>query len=284
MDNKGQSSHITSKDGTRLRVVDWSEGVEAKAKLAFLHGWAEYSRRYEQVAAWFSERGFACTAVDVRGHGHSDGLRGFIRDYDEYVDDCEAYVTWALEQGNEDLPLFLISHSQGGLVATRFAEQRPLAERLAGMVISAPLYRLAIEVPGWKAAMGDMMSRIWPTLALDAGVDANKLSKDPERNRDYLEDPLIFGKATSRWFTETKLAQEQSLAEAQRIAVPVLFLHSPDDEINAYSGTRAIYDRLDMDDKTIKPYKGLRHELFNELEREEIFADVQEWIEARLSG
>ncbi len=278
----GQSSHITSKDGTRLRVVDWSDGVKARARLAFLHGWAEYSRRYEHVAEWFSERGFACYAADVRGHGHSDGVRGFIQEYGEYVDDCEAFVTWALDQGDADLPLFLVGHSQGGLVATRFAEQRPLAQNLAGMVISAPLYGLAIEVPGWKAVMGDLMSRVWPGLALEAGVPPEELSKDPERNRDYVEDPLIFSKATSRWFTETKLAQEQALAEAQRIDVPVLLMHSPDDGINAYAATRAMYDRLDMDDKTIKPYQGLRHELFNELEREEVFADVQAWIEAHL--
>ncbi len=279
---KGHSSHITSKDGTRLRVVDWSEGTEARAKLAFLHGWAEYADRYEHVAEWFSARGFACYGVDVRGHGHSEGLRGFIRSFDEYIDDTVAYVDWALEQGDSDLPLFLVGHSQGGLVATRFAEQRRIAEQLAGLIASAPLFGLAIQVPGWKAAMGDLMSRVWPSLALEAGVNPDELSKDPERNKDYAEDPLIFSKATSRWFTETKLAQEQSLAEAQRIAIPVLFLHSPDDTINAYSATRAIYDRVDIDDKTIKPYKGLRHELFNELEREEVFADVLEWVEAHL--
>jgi lysophospholipase len=284
MGEKSHSSHITSKDGTRLRVADWSEGVPARAKLAFLHGWAEYTRRYDHVAEWFGARDFACYGVDVRGHGHSDGVRGFIRNYDEYLDDCEAFVAWVLEQGDTSLPVYLVSHSQGGLIATRFAEQRPAAEQLAGMVISAPLYGLAIVVPGWKAAMGDVMSRLWPSLALEAGVDAETLSKDADRNRDYLEDPLIFSKATSRWFTETKLAQEQSLAEAQRIAVPVLLLHSPDDRVNAYAATRAIYDRLDVDDKTIKPYKGLRHELFNEVEREEVFTDVLEWLEARLPG
>ena len=284
MGAKSHSSHISSKDGTRLRVVDWSEGEPARAKLAFVHGWAEYTGRYDHVAEWFGAHGLACYGVDLRGHGHSDGIRGFIRDYSEYIDDCEAFVSWVMEQGDTSLPVFLVSHSQGGLITTRFAEQRPLANDLAGLVASAPMYGLAIEVPGWKAAMGDLMSRVWPSLALEAGVDPETLSKDADRNRDYMEDPLIFSKATSRWFTESKMAQEQSLAAAQRIAIPVLLLHSPDDRVNAYAATRAIYDRLDVDDKTIKPYKGLRHELFNEVEREDVFADVLEWLEARLGG
>ena len=132
-------SFITSKDGTRLRLVAWEAPAKVAARLLFVHGWAEYSDRYRFPAAWFTPKGYACFGVDVRGHGGSAGKRGYIDRFDQYLEDVEAALD-ALPDGG-DAPTFLVGHSQGGLICARLLEAKSDLP-VAGLVLSSPFFAL----------------------------------------------------------------------------------------------------------------------------------------------
>jgi len=269
---------ITSRDGTQLRAWSWTGDMPIRGHLVIIHGFAEHASRYAHVARRYVDLGYRCVTGDVRGHGHSEGPRGYIERYDQYVDDAQAIVEAAFATREDDRPVFLVGHSQGGLVVTRFVQQRSAAERLAGLVLFSPFLGLAQKVPVVKGLLGNAMSRILPGLAMESGIDPHHLSHDEAVVASYAADPLVFTKARSRWFTETVANHKLALEEAGRITLPCLVLHGLDDHVVSPDATRRLFPEIGSSDKTLELFDGLRHELFNELRKDEVFVVVDQWL------
>lgn len=271
---------LTSSDGTALFARRVLPEGESRAHLAWIHGVAEHSGRYLETMRWFAERGIGSTAVDLRGHGRSEGKRVFIRRWAEYTSDVLAFLDGVEGTGG---PSFLIGHSMGGLVVGRALQTQP--QRLSGLkgaVMTSPYFGLKVQVPGWKVGAGRFLSKLLPGTSLPSDLDATLLSKDPEEVRAYEEDPLVTHAVTARWYTESVAQSPLILADAGRLTLPVLFMHGEDDGITDPAATRAVFERCASADKEHKSWPGMRHELLNEVEREQIREHLLGWIEARL--
>lgn len=272
---------LTSADGTALFARRVEPAGEVRGHLAWVHGVAEHCGRYLPSMRWFAERGFASSAIDLRGHGHSEGRRVFLRRWSEYTADALALI----EGVEVSAPRFLIGHSMGGLVVGRALQTQPARlASLRGAVITSPFFGLKVAVPGWKVCAGKLLSKLVPSAALPSDLDANLVSKDPEQVRLYQTDPLITHSVTARWYTEAVGQHPLALAEASALRLPTLFMHGEADGITDPEATRAVYERASCADKELKLWPGMRHELLNEVEAER--AAVREhmlaWFEARL--
>jgi len=276
-----EEGQLRAKDGTRIfyrRVA--ARGARARARVLVVHGFAEHSGRYEHVLAGFSERGFDAWALDLRGYGRSDGGRGCLKSFDDYLDDVEALVTSA-RQDLAAIPFFLLGHSMGGLVATRFCEERPSGVR--GLLLSSPFFRVKMPVPAVKRAAAMVLSSVLPNLALPTELDANLISRDPEIVRAYVHDPLVLTKATTRWFTEAMRAQSKALAGAAELRMPLLLIHGAADGLVDPEASRAFFEQVGASDKTLRLWPELRHEILNEPEKLEVLAVFSDWIEKHLT-
>jgi len=273
---------LTSSDGTALFARRVLPAGESRAHLAWVHGVAEHSGRYLETMRWFAERGFGSTAVDLRGHGRSEGKRVFVRRWAEYTSDVLAFLEGVEAPAG---PSFLIGHSMGGLVVGRALQTQP--QRLSGLkgaVITSPYFGLKVVVPGWKVCAGRFLSKVVPVASLPSDLDANLLSKDPEQVRAYEEDPLVTHSVTARWYTESVDQYALALADAGRLTLPLLFMHGEDDGVTDPAATRAVYERCASEDKELEMWPGGRHELLNEVEREQVRERILTWLEARLEG
>ena len=125
---------FTGYGGLQLYAQSWRPEGEVKATLAIVHGFGEHSGRYGNVVDWFVPRGYGVCAFDMRGMGRSPGQRGHINDWEELREDTRAFLRWSRVQV-PDAPLFLLGHSQGGLIALEFAQNG--AQGLAGVIASA---------------------------------------------------------------------------------------------------------------------------------------------------
>ncbi len=184
----------------------------AKAILGIVHGYADHAGRYAHVQDAWAERGIASVAIDMRGHGRADGRRGHCSRFEEYVDDVGELVRLVADRAGS-APKFLFGHSFGGLVAARAVLVDPSPWK--ALILASPFFGIALAVPAAKVIAGKIASRVWPTLALPAGIKGSEVTHDPDRARAYETDPLIFKKATARWFTETVRAQRAVLASAR---------------------------------------------------------------------
>jgi lysophospholipase len=274
VERKVESGNVTSRDGTRLYTVQ-SMHPEGRAILLFVHGYADHTGRYAHVFDWFHERGWSCAGVDLRGHGRSAGQRGFVSRFGEYVDDVEAAVHMLVEQ-HPDEKLILVGHSMGGLVVLSYLLRHP--EGIEGAVLSSPYLGLAMRVPPVKEALAHVMSRVWPTLALETGIQSSDLTHDKAFADAYDLDPLVNHKATARWFTEALHAQRQVAKDAHQVQTPVLVLQAGADRIVDPETSRQVYEAIGATDKEWKSYEQMFHEMFNEVEREQPLSDIAEWL------
>jgi alpha-beta hydrolase superfamily lysophospholipase len=116
-------------------------------------------------------------------------------------------------------------------------------------------------------------------------LDASGVSRDPVEVDKYVSDPLVnHGKMTARMVAELFLAMHQIQQRAGDITLPMLLLHGEADSMASAEGSRYLYDHIGSQDKTLKIYPGLYHEIFNEPEREQVFADALDWCDRHLQA
>ena len=259
----------------------WHPAAEPKGTLVITHGFGEHSGRYLHLLAWLNQHGWSALAYDYRGHGRADGRRAYVDRYDDYLDDLGVALDLARER-SPGSPLFLIGHSQGGLItATYAARRRP---DVLGMALSGPAMGLSLPVPGWKDALGRAMSRWWPSLTIPTGLDPGLVSRDPDVVAAYRGDPLVLTKATARWYVEFITAQAAILELAPSCTLPTLLMQGTDDGLVSVEASRRFFDRLGAADKTWQPYGGWYHEIFNEPDKEQVFDALGDWLSQHLPG
>lgn len=268
-----------SRDGTRIAARRWATATTPRAALLVVHGYFEHGGRYLETAQALTARDIEVWALDLRGHGASEGLRGYIERFDDYLDDVDAVVA-EMEATCGKLPRFVLGHSLGGLVAYTWAEQRPRARETGGLIVTNPYMGLALAVPAWKLALARLMDRVHPRFSMAADLDPSLLSHDEGKNRAYQSDPLIFGAATVRWFLEATRAQA-ALAGPRSVPVPVLFVVGDADAVARPQTTLDLFARLQAPDKTLTVLAGQYHEVLNEPSRAETCTAIADWIEAR---
>ncbi len=267
----------TNADGLRLFWRRMVPEDEPAAALLFVHGLAEHSGRYCHVMEFFAGRGYDCLAVDMRGHGRSPGRRVHVARFDEYLTDVRAGHELA-RAANPGRRLFLIGHSQGGLITLRYALTHP--QDLAGIVISSPFLGLHPDArPGAALRLAaKILATLAPRLLLSKPPDPTFLSHDPEVGKAYLADPLVSRKVSARWFTEVTAAHADTLARAGDLGLPALVMQSGDDRLADPAATRAWAAAAPPRLVEFVEWEGFYHEMFNEPEKEQVFAKVESWL------
>jgi alpha-beta hydrolase superfamily lysophospholipase len=244
------------------------------------HGLGEHAGRYAALARDLVPQGIEVHALDHRGHGRSGGLRAYADRFDRYVEDFETFRRLATESLPDDVPVFLLGHSMGGLIALRWLEAHR-GGGLRGAILSAPLLGIAKQAARWKTALSGVLSRVLPWVPIPNEIDPAELSSDPAYTRSYREDPLVHAKITPRLYTEMVAAMEAAVAEKDRLPRPLLFLVPGADSIVREEDALRLAESLDGD-VTIRRYPGFHHESLNELERARPVGDLLGWLEARI--
>jgi alpha-beta hydrolase superfamily lysophospholipase len=271
---------IKSRDGLDLFFHHWKPKGTARGKVVLVHGYLEHSGRYEELGGVLTAAGFEVLAYDQRGHGRSGGRRSYIDRFSQYLDDLDLMLAEA-ERLVPGVPAFLLGHSLGGLVVTMHVlDRRP---KIAGVVLSSPLFRVKVKVAAWKLLAGQIASRIYPAFSEPANLDA-LVARDPEIARRYADDPLNNKKANARWFTESNLAQERVFNEASAFEVPLLLMHGEGDTVADPVRSAEVFPRFGSTDKTLELISGAYHEIFNEppADRRRIMERVVKWLDAHL--
>ena len=254
-----------------------------KAVLAIVHGYADHGARYAHVQGALAEHGIGSVAIDLRGHGKAEGTRGYCDRFSEYHDDVRELRRLA-EARAKGAPLFLFGHSFGGLVVTSSVLESAASSPWKGLILSAPLFGLALEVPRIKILAGKIASRLVPKLGLPSGLTGKDMTSDVAKQKEYDADPLAFKDARARWFTESSKTQEHVLANAKKLTLPLYLTIGTKDPIVSFPTANRFFESVGSSDKTFAPQEGLLHEVVNEPSWKDVVEPIAKWILAKAHG
>ncbi|MCI1005004.1 alpha/beta hydrolase [Herbaspirillum sp. C7C8] len=268
-----QEHWIDAADGTRLFCRDWLL-PGATSAVQMVHGLGEHGGRYEALAQLFNQAGFSVRICDHRGHGNSGGRQGSLIRADDLLRDLKQSFD-DFSRRTQCTPL-LFGHSMGGLVAARFATGGFSPVR--ALALSSPA--LALDLSRWQRLLLKVSSAIAPGLALPTALPAARISHDPQQVRAYRQDPLNHGKIAPRMLNFMLDAMQQTARDAVQFTRPVLLQVAGDDAFVAPRGSRAFYEALPGQSKTLHWYAQAYHEIFNEETRlrEQAMQDLREWL------
>jgi alpha-beta hydrolase superfamily lysophospholipase len=278
MDHRQDS--LKGSGGTCLFYQAWLPDGEPKGVLAVVHGLAEHSDRYNNLVQPLLAESYAVYAYDLRGHGRSEGRRGHVNQWQEYREDTSAILS-LIRESHQGKPLFLFGHSFGTLIVLDHVVQNQ--EGLHGLIVSSAAIEPSGVASPAKIMMARLMSRMWPTLPVSIGDLSKSISTDPAVRQAYREDPLIFTSATVRWGNESLKIIEMLKESAEKIRLPVLFIHGGDDPLNTLEGARKFFERLGSVRKQMIVYPGSMHETLNDKDHNQAAQDIIAWMDSILA-
>ena len=282
-------SPLATADGQALVLHDWPAPAGApRAQVLLVHGLGEHAGRYAQLAGELRDWGFAVRAYDQRGHGLSGGARGGLPHDTALLDDLAAVIdtTRRMQQrGQQGLPLILLGHSLGGLVAGRFVslQLRPVD----ALVMSSPALDPGLST--FQKVLVASLPAIAPNMRVNNGLDPRFLSHDPAVVAAYRADPLVHPKISARLARFIATAGPATVAAAAHWHVPTLLLYAGDDHLVNPAGSRA-FAKVAGASAQVQPgilsaqvFESLYHEIFNEASTAAapVYAALKTWLDAR---
>lgn len=277
---------LTTRDGLSLHWHEWP--IEhPRGSVLIVHGHGEHIARYEHVARYLNEHGWAVAGYDQRGHGRSPGKRGRLNHADDLLHDLAA----AIDQTRARLPggpLIVLAHSMGGVTAARFAlgqmglESGDWARAVDGYVLSSPA--LDVAPTRLQRVMLALARRLVPGLGGPNGLKSSWVSRDPAVVAKYEADPLVHGTIAAPLADFIISSGEQVLAHAAQWRVPTLLLYAGSDRCVSPAGSDRFAEAAPKKWVTTHPYPVLYHEIFNEPEHDEVLAEVGTWLDQRFGA
>lgn len=277
---KSSSGYATLAGGYKQFFINWQPDGAVKGIILLTHGYAEHIGRYEDTAHHFTSAGFAVYGGDYPGHGKSDGLSVYFESFDAMADTLDHLLQTA-KIDHPNLPIFILGHSMGTLTAIDGA-LRHQAE-LKGLILSASTLTAHKTAPDTILKILPLLDRLIPKMRVSRPIVPENLSKDPAIVEAYRNDPLI---SLGKWRTRTGFVVYKAILrlreEVKGLTLPILILHGEADSEVPPSGSQYTFDHVQSKDKTLKFYPGVYHELLNDLEKEEVFADILAWLDRHL--
>lgn len=269
--------NLQTADGLSLHGRLWIPDSDTSGVICIVHGLGEHIGRYADFAESLTAQGYAVLAIDMRGHGRSEGRRGHISSYETLMSDISAMLA---EAGRRfpGQPIFLFGQSMGGNLIINYALRREVRReaRVAGIIASSPMLRTAFKPPYWKTLIGKYLRPILPLLPLYNEIRAEDLSRDPEVVRAYKDDPLVHDRLTLRFY-DVLLAGEWAIRHAVDLRIPTLIMHGDRDRVTSLEASRE-FSEIAGDICTMKAWEGFYHEIHNEPDRKRAFDYLIEWL------
>lgn len=269
---------VNASDGTVLRGQIW-DAKTPKAVMSLVHGFGEHGGRYDHMAAYLNSKSISVVTLDLRGHGHSDGRRGFCPDYSRLLGDVDALLTKSREL-HPNLPHMLYGHSMGGGIVLNH-QLKSGGGDINAVIASAPFIAPAETISKPQRAIVKLLGRIAPKMSLGNKIDGRKISRLPAEQEAYLSDPLNHGHLGVGLAIGMVGGGEWIMENAASWTKPLLLVHAREDQLTRFDASETFAAKAQ--NCTFMAYEDCEHEIHNDCHRDHVYKAVSDFIESHLS-
>lgn len=282
-----EGSFRSSDDALTLFEVCWHrEEWNTPAALVIFHGFGDHSGRYVHFLSHGEGCFDAVFSFDHRGHGRSEGARGYAPSFDVLVEDGVKALRRAEKAVTERFgrtELHLLAHSMGGLIALAMLMKNPDLP-LSSVTLSSPLLGIIPNLRMLRASAAMLLSRLFKGIRIPSVIDISLLTHDKGVLQALIEDPLCHGRMTPMLFISILKTLGRARRFNEELPYPILFLAAGEDYIVNASRTVSFFKSISCREKKLITCQDAYHELFNEdggpFTKEEAFRYLAEWINA----
>lgn len=306
-DNMEKSFWITMEDGVEVYVKKWYTAEKPTAILQLSHGMVEHINRYKTFAQYLVDQGIFVYGHDHRGHGKTgdkQGLLGYFSAEDGFaktVKDLHV-ITENIKQEHPNTPLFLFGHSMGSFIARNYIQR--YSKAIDGIILSGTGYfpvvtsrvgkQVAAMLPPKEASglMNSLAFGSYNKKIKDKSTKFDWLSRDKSAVDMYIADPYTGYIPTASFFYDLMSGlikmNNKKLNQSIRNQLPMLLLSGDADPVGNYGQgvwkTAHLYEQeARLEDITVMLFTDGRHELLNEINKDEVFSTINQWIQKRLN-
>lgn len=277
--SKSTESLFRGPDDNQLFYQIWQPSVPPKGSLIITHGQAEHSDCYERLADGLKDLPWTIYAWDFRGHGRSDGQRGFAKDFQDYVRDFESFLLHIEKEHQVKLSnSVFLAHSMGALIQTCYLLKKSSQKIAKAQILSNPMWGLAVEVPIIKDLAAFAVFKLLPQVTLNNEIDWSALTSDPAVIESYKKDVLRHDRISAGVYLGSIIAMENLKAEISKIQIPTLLQIAPNDPVCDAKKAEEFFNKISTDKKILKKYNNSKHEIYNDIERDQVIADLREYL------
>lgn len=271
------SSYFQTDDRLKIHTETWLPEGEPKAIVVICHGASEHIGRYAHVAARFVLEGYAVYGYDHRGHGKSEGKRGYFNNFEDPINDLVQYLDM-IRLNHSNHKLFLYGHSMGSLITLSHVLRNNYHD-IAGMITTGAPLMIDDGLPDFLLSAVRTMNQVVPDAPL-VSIDVTGMSRDPAVLAQWTTDPhvnlTLMRVRTTMGILGTVRHIRSNITD---ITLPMLIMHGDGDRIVHSSGSKLLYNGISSQDKTLRIYPELYHELVNEPERDMVLNEMICWLD-----
>ena len=276
-ENNVRESTFVNQDGLTLFYRFWPPESDHRANLIIAHGLGEHCGRYAHVAHFFNQKGIGVFALDHQGHGRSEGKRGHVDQFDNFIRDLEALRQIGVDTGSER-PTIFFGHSMGGLVLALYLLNDQ--NHCDAAILSAPAIAIKSMRP-WLSRVIAVAARLLPSVRTNNQIPASDLSHDPQVVKNYENDPLVHPLISFSLLDGMIKGGQRCRQDAHRIECPLMMVFGNEDRIVQITTAEEMFEKTSSSNKTFITFEGF-HEIHNEAVKEDEFAAMWNWLKTFL--
>ncbi|HEY8269911.1 MAG TPA: lysophospholipase [Pseudobdellovibrionaceae bacterium] len=274
---KNLEGHFIGAHNANLFFQLW-ENPRARGTIVITHGHGEHSDSYKRVVEALKDDVWNIYAWDMRGHGKSEGARGYASSFDDYCSDYVEFLKMVFAQPLITKgPVVLLAHSMGGLVQIKALLQHPEFKPDA-VVLSSPLFGIGVEIPAYKKLGAEWIAKLLPTLTMWNEIGNQDVTRDPEVIRELEHDPYRHARVCAAVYLGFLESFKFVYEGIPQLKVKTLFQISDKDPVISSAEAMRFFEHFGSLEKEIKIYKDAKHEIYNDIIREQAFEDLRHFL------
>lgn len=264
-------------DGLELFCQSWIPDG-SQGTLIIVHGLGEHSECYQRLVNGLNIP-WTIVGWDLRGHGRSEGKRGVVGQFGDFIRDLKCLLDHVQTlQPKPEGPMVLLGHSMGGLIVLKFLLDYG-SSGLSAVCLSSPLLTIKMEIPEFKKRVANFLAQYLPKVTLANDINYSELSRDPAIVASYEQDALRQDRVCAALYLGMVETMKEVVKNGGKVQLPLLLQIAGDDKIVSHEVAEEFYETIGSKKKKKIVYPESYHELFNDLNREEVYRDLAKFLD-----